>query len=119
MDKISRKWRILLIAILTVPICLYVAGITVDSHSRPSDVWLTVDENELAHVQATGGFSVQAVDRRGGIAVVRATEEEAVKLSAGMHTDFNKCAGFIRHDSFDDALKTADEHLASPAAFLP
>lgn len=71
--------------------------------------WITIDENELKHVESVTGSAFETVDSRSGIAVVRVDEPRLLDLSGKMHDEFNKCAGFMRHSSYEEALKTIEE----------
>jgi leucyl aminopeptidase len=70
--------------------------------------WITVDESELSHIQNVSENTSSRVDlkifeKRGGISIIEADEEQTLDLSRNMHTEFNKCAGFMAHETLEAA----------------
>lgn len=88
-----------------------------DTKAGPPQYWITVDESELEHLRANlvapDIADLELVEKRGGLAIVRADEVQLLALTSGMHDAFHKCAGFIRHSSYDEASAAIDDHLAA------
>ncbi len=73
--------------------------------------WVTVDESELAHIQTAlaqrGDADLKSVEVQfvqNGIAALRLEDSQKEKLSNAMHDSFHKCAGFVAHESRDEAI---------------
>lgn len=47
--------------------------------------------------------SLQEIDRADGISILKVRKDDVAKLSHMMHENFNRCAGFIAHDSLSEA----------------
>ena len=77
----------------------------------PPAYWITIDENELKHVESAMGSAFDTIESRGGIAIVKVDELETLTLSSKMHDEFHKCAGFIRHSSLEEAQKSIEQSL--------
>jgi len=78
--------------------------------------WITVDENELNHIQKISEnknlrFDLEVVEKRGGLSVLVADEEQTLNLSRDMHEEFHKCAGFMAHESLDAARLSIERSL--------
>lgn len=83
--------------------------------------WISVDERELEHIQSVvrqegGRFDLEIVQSRGGLAIVRIDELQILDLSREMHNEFHKCAGFMSHETFDDAVKAVDDALSADSS---
>jgi len=83
------------------------------SQAEKQEHWITVDENEFAHIQdalsRSGDTELKsaAVEFvQNGIAVLRLRESQMEKLSNAMHENFHKCSGFIAHGSREEAVET-------------
>ncbi|MBA2605936.1 MAG: M20/M25/M40 family metallo-hydrolase [Acidobacteria bacterium] len=83
--------------------------------------WITVDENEFRHIQNVfenkgSSFDLKIVEKRGGLFVIEADEEQILDLSRNMHEEFNKCAGFMAHQTFHAARLSIDEALRADSS---
>lgn len=81
-----------------------------------STKWITVDENELNHIQKViqsegKSFDLEIVERRGGLSIIKSNELQALDLTRSMHEDFNKCAGFMMHETLAAARLSMKETL--------
>lgn len=81
-----------------------------------SPKWITVDENEINHIQKVvqnegKSFDLEIVERRGGLSVVKSNELQALDLTKNMHGEFNKCAGFMLHETLEAARLSMKETL--------
>ncbi|MDQ4120275.1 MAG: M20/M25/M40 family metallo-hydrolase [Acidobacteriota bacterium] len=78
--------------------------------------WLTVDEKEFQHIQNVlqkkgVSFDLKIVERRAGLLVVAADEQQSVELTQNMHEEFQKCGGFISHETPEAARLSLEEGL--------
>ncbi|MDQ3133114.1 MAG: M20/M25/M40 family metallo-hydrolase [Acidobacteriota bacterium] len=93
------------------------SGKTDDESAKPfSNRWITVDENEFAHIQSViqskgGNFDLDIVERRYGLSVIKIDESQLLDLSRKMHDEFHKCGGFISHETLDAARLSIEESL--------
>ena len=104
-----------LLICLTTGVLLFVHG----SQAVKIEHWITVDENELSHIQnalsASGDAELKNVDAQftqNGIAVLRLDDPQMEKLSRAMHEDFHKCSGFMAHASRDEAVNSINRGAA-------
>ena len=83
------------------------------SEAGPPAYWITVADSELEHISSLNAVGFNVVERRSGLAIAKVDELQLADLSRAMHTEFHKCAGFIRHETYDEALKSVNESLAA------
>ncbi|HEX8538268.1 MAG TPA: M20/M25/M40 family metallo-hydrolase [Cystobacter sp.] len=76
------------------------------------DVWITIGtdalEPALASFQGQGLVAPTVTREKGGVAVLRVRESQLEKLASVMHDKLNRCAGFIAHDSEEQALAAVE-----------
>ena len=80
--------------------------------------FVTIDRSELDHVNEKikeSGFGVpyEIIESKGGIAVISLDELGTQELSGRMHDHFHKCAGFIRHETLDEARRSIEMSLTA------
>lgn len=113
--KFKHNYRLSIRALLAAAasiLFLSLPGMKVGSSDRTSDVWITIDAREFSSVSMLGSaaeLEAAVVEVRNGIAIVRTTENGTLALSGRMHTSFHKCAGFIRHENYDEAVESIDK----------
>ncbi|REJ78388.1 MAG: M20/M25/M40 family metallo-hydrolase [Acidobacteria bacterium] len=95
------------------------SGVSGDSalKAEKNDVWITIEASEMEQVLSSGeralkGLRMTRLDERNGIAVVKTRVNDLEILSSLMHKHHHKCGGFMAHDTFNEALRSA--LLASP-----
>ncbi len=113
--------RVRVFALVTISVCLLSLGFFLvekqfNSTAERPIYWITVDENELKHVQTAiqqkgEGFNIELVERRGGLAIIKSDEEQILALTRSMHDEFHKCAGFMSHESYEKASESINETL--------
>ena len=95
---------------------LFIFNQNLGSTADQKTVWLTVEEQELAHIKpiaASKGTDLrfEIVSVREGIAVVKIDESQINDLSFYMHDEFHKCGGFTAHETLEEANKIVEENL--------
>ena len=100
---------------LVTGVLLFVHG----SQAGHVEYWITVDENELSHIQnalsAGGDAELKNVDvqlTQNGLAVLRLDDSQMEKLSRAMHENYHKCSGFMAHASRDEAVNSINRGAA-------
>ena len=83
--------------------------------------WITVDESEIGHLiekdlSLSGTSKFEVVESRGGLAIIKLDELDSQYLSGRMHEEYHKCAGFLRHETYEEAQRSIDASLTSSAA---
>lgn len=73
------------------------------SESKP--VYISIDSDALNFSEKTFGNRVEEVSTHEGISIVKIDEEALPWLSLLMHRNFNRCGGFMLHDSEEDAME--------------
>ncbi|HYO65849.1 MAG TPA: M20/M25/M40 family metallo-hydrolase [Archangium sp.] len=89
---------------------------------KEKEVWITIGTDALEPARASfqeKGLALPAPAlEKGGVAMLRVRESQLETLAAAMHDKLNRCAGFIAHDTEEQALaavagSTAPQSLAS------
>lgn len=68
--------------------------------SGPATTYVTVGADAVA---TAAGVSAQVVETTGDVAIVEVPTDELTELSERMHTEHQRCGGFMAHDSLADA----------------
>jgi len=72
-------------------------------------LYLTIGSDATSTTQKT--FSnVKTITKSGEISVIKIHKDKIVNLSKLMHDKFNRCGGFIVHESKQEAMKVASNH---------
>ncbi len=78
---------------------------------QAKDVYLTIGADALQNSQKS--FSeVKVLEQNSEIAVIKINEENIESLSHMMHENFNRCGGFIVHDSESEAKQVLTDQLS-------
>lgn len=77
----------------------------------PGEVWVTLGGDGFDRLLRAPGILSQAlppvaVERRSGVVLTRLAARDLPAVSSLMHADFDRCSGFIAHDSYEDAHDT-------------
>ncbi len=56
-------------------------------------------------------IDLKLIEKRGGISIIEADEEQTLNLSREMHEEFHKCAGFMAHESLEAAHLSIERSL--------
>lgn len=83
---------------------------------HPLARWITVDEKELRHIQSVvekegKSFDLEIIEKNGGLSIIKSDETQALDLTRSMHQEFNKCAGFMLHETLQAARLSISETL--------
>ncbi|WP_309894202.1 M20/M25/M40 family metallo-hydrolase [Archangium sp.] len=88
------------------------------AQDKDKEVWITIGTDALE--PAREAFRGQGLElasparEKGGVAVVRVRESHLEKLAKAMHDKLNRCAGFITHDSEEQALAAVEKASNPP-----
>lgn len=102
------------LAAVAVSVCVVLFGTLFFvnySTAEKLEFWITVDVKEYQHVRESlasrGDFALPAAIEleQDGIAVLRLNDGQMEQLSSEMHDAFHKCAGFMAHDTREQALE--------------
>ncbi|MET0404559.1 MAG: M20/M25/M40 family metallo-hydrolase [Cystobacter sp.] len=90
---------------------------------REKDVWISIGTDALEPVRTTfmgKGIKLNTPTvQKGGVAVLRVRESQVEQLSLVMHEKLNRCAGFIAHDTQEEAVAAMEAaHSPTPVASL-
>lgn len=96
---------------------LFVFNLNFGSTADKKTVWLTIEEQELAHIKpiaaAKGSdFRFNVVSSQEGIAIVEIDESQLNDLSFYMHEEFRKCGGYTSHETLEEAITIRRESLS-------
>jgi leucyl aminopeptidase len=90
----------------------------VGSRSGAQDRWITMGADAVASV--TESFQVAGVSQeftivasKNGVAIAKVKEARLPVIAQVMHEKYNRCAGFIAHASFDEAVEAANAAAAA------
>ncbi|WP_375769866.1 M20/M25/M40 family metallo-hydrolase [Archangium gephyra] len=83
-----------------------------EAPAKEKEVWISIGTDALE--TARGSFRAQGEDlaearEKDGVAVLRVRESQLEKLSKVMHDKLNRCAGFIAHDTEEQALAAVEK----------
>ncbi|WNG30435.1 M20/M25/M40 family metallo-hydrolase [Cystobacter fuscus] len=85
---------------------------------REKQVWITIGTDALEPVrgvfQGKGLKLAAPTFQKGGVAVLRVSESQVEQLALAVHDKLNRCAGFIAHDSEQEALAAVEAANAPP-----
>ncbi|XXF77282.1 M20/M25/M40 family metallo-hydrolase [Myxococcaceae bacterium GXIMD 01537] len=102
------------------PVALALLCATSALAQKDREVWLTLGSETFAPMQATlrgnGQKVPAALAEKNGVTVVRVLESEIPAISEFMHHSLNRCAGFITHDTEEEALAALEPQKAVPTA---
>ena len=70
------------------------------------DFYITIGSDAVGSAQKS--LQTKQFATQDGISVLRVNEKDVLELSELMHEKFNRCGGFIVHDSLDEALGVLD-----------
>lgn len=71
--------------------------------SLAQEVTISIDSDALNFSEKTFGARVKEIQTEGGISVIQIDEDALPWLSMHMHREFNRCGGFMVHDSVEEA----------------
>lgn len=92
----------------------------VSNSTEEKEIYVTVDADAVNFTQKTFGPRVELVEQKDGIAVLKIDESAVQWLSGLMHRNFNRCGGFMAHDTLDEAIQVLDQtENRKEAAFAP
>ncbi|MCY1073350.1 M20/M25/M40 family metallo-hydrolase [Archangium lansingense] len=94
-----------------------------EAPAKEKEVWVSIGTDALETARSsfkTQGQELGTVAReKDGVAVLRVRESQLEKLSKVMHDKLNRCAGFITHDTEEQALAAVESSVAAqPVASL-
>jgi leucyl aminopeptidase len=88
--------------------------------SASKEFWVSVDYAELNHIKADamagGPASLAGIEPEkivGELAILRLSPEQMEDLSRSMHSNFNKCSGYVAHATEMEAMTWARDHYAT------
>ncbi len=88
------------------------------TQDKEKEVWITLGTDALEPARAAfrgQGLELPAPAReKGGVAAMRVRESHLEKLAEAMHDKLNRCAGFIAHDSEEQALTAVEKATSTP-----
>ena len=98
-------------------IALWLACATPAFAGEDKEVWITVGTDALEPVRASllrkGTLLPAVAHEKDGVAVMRVRESQLEKLSKVMHDKLNRCAGFMAHDTEEQALAAVEGSSSS------
>jgi leucyl aminopeptidase len=90
-----------------------------EAPAKEKEVWITIGTDALGPARASfqeKGLTLPApAMEKGGVAALRVRESQLEKLSEAMHDKLNRCAGFIAHESEQEARTAVEGSLSAQA----
>ncbi len=88
-----------------------------DVKAQDKEVWITIGTDALeparAAFRAQGQELPAPAREKGGVAALRVRESQIEKLAEAMHDKLNRCAGFIAHETEEQALAAVEGSAAA------
>lgn len=81
----------------------------VSSSVFAKDIYITVDADAVNTSQKSLS-GINLIDKNSDIAVLKINEKDVENLSKLMHDKFNRCGGFIVHESLNEAKAVLENH---------
>jgi leucyl aminopeptidase len=88
----------------TLWMMLLAVTVTANANVDDKDIYLTIDSDAVNTSQKSLS-GIKSLHSSNGISVLKVKASEIENLSALMHDKFNRCGGFIVHDSEQEALE--------------
>jgi leucyl aminopeptidase len=103
-----------------VAVCLaFTTPAFAEAPAKEKEVWITIGADALEPARASfkaQGLELPAVAReKAGVAALRVRESQLEKLAEAIHDKLNRCAGFISHETEEQALKAVEGPSAAQA----
>lgn len=99
----ERNMRLKSLAPVVVSLCCATAS----AESRDKEVFITIGSEAVTAVRASfraAGSAPTLVKEANGVSVLKLTESQLGDVSAIMHDQYHRCAGFMAHDTQEAAL---------------
>lgn len=88
--------------------------------TQDKEVWITIGTDALEPVRASflgrGQQLAAPVREKDGVAMLRVRESQLEQLAEVIHSKLNRCAGFIAHETEEQALTAVETHNTAQAA---
>jgi leucyl aminopeptidase len=104
------------------PVAVWLACATpafAEAPLKEKEVWITIGTDALEPMRASfkeQGLTLPAPAlQKGGVAALRVRESHLEKLAGSMHSKLNRCAGFISHETEQEAFKAVEGSSATPS----
>lgn len=79
-----------------------------NAFAEDKSIFISIDRDALDFSEKTFGKRVEEVSTSGNISIIKIDEDAIPWLSLLMHRNFNRCGGFMVHDSEEDAMELLD-----------
>ncbi|WP_375760298.1 M20/M25/M40 family metallo-hydrolase [Corallococcus exercitus] len=89
------------------PVVVSLCCATASAESRDKEVYITIGSEAVTTVRSgfrTPGSAPTLVREANGVSVLKLTESQLGDVSAIMHAQYHRCAGFMAHDTQEEAL---------------
>jgi leucyl aminopeptidase len=77
---------------------------SVFSNEKSKEIYISIDSDALKFSEKTFGNRISEVRTSGEISILKIDEDAIPWLSRLMHSEFERCGGFMVHDDEVDAL---------------
>jgi leucyl aminopeptidase len=78
--------------------------LSANAYAAPAKKFITIDSDAVNFSKSHFGVKAQSVKSVQGITVLEIEEDSLMELSHEMHSVFNRCGGYMLHESLEDAL---------------
>lgn len=96
------------------------AVLSLSAFAGEKEIYITIGSDAVNSSSKSLTTGIDLVKQNDGISVLRIKESEVENLSKLMHDEFNRCGGFIVHESANEALSVlADESSRKMAKNFP
>lgn len=84
----------------------------------PKEVYITVDSDSVSTSQKSLS-SIKTIKSTEEVSILKINENDLVKLSKLMHDKFNRCGGYVFHESLEEAQEFVNVKANSQKNFIP
>ena len=94
-----------------------------EAPQQDKEVWITIGSDALPTVrtalQGKGQTLGTVVREKGGVSMLRVRESQVLNFAGAMHDKLNRCAGFVVHDTQEEALAAVDPSTSPRRTVAP
>ncbi|HQU83353.1 MAG TPA: M20/M25/M40 family metallo-hydrolase [Pyrinomonadaceae bacterium] len=114
------KFTAIFAVLIAISAFVFFIGKSFNAAAEHPTYWVTIDENELKHLQTVApesglNFNFSIGQKRENLAIIQADELQLLDISRLMHQEYHKCSGFMSFERYEDAVNSIEETLRANA----
>lgn len=98
-------------SLLALSVTLMGTALAASAGPESGHIYITIGSDAVGSANKSLA-GIQEIESADGISVLRARKGDIARLSHMMHEKFNRCAGFVAHESLEEAKEVLNARLA-------